>query len=65
MKSKLDKLDVDKLVPVPADLSNLSDVVKDHVVKKTEYDKLVKKVNIIQTTHTSDLVKKKLTITQN
>ena len=65
MKSKLDKLDVDKLVPVPVDLSNLSDVVKDHVVKKTEYDKLVKKVNIIQTTHTSDLVKKKLTITQN
>ena len=65
MKSKLDKLDVDKLVPAPVDLSNLSDVVKDHVVKKTEYDKLVKKVNIIQTTHTSDLVKKKLTITQN
>ena len=65
MKSKLDKLDLDKLVPVPVDLSNLSDVVKNHVVKKTEYDKLVKKVNIIQTTHISDLVKKKLTITQN
>ena len=28
MKSKLNKLDVDKLVPVPADLSKLSDVVK-------------------------------------
>ena len=28
MKSKVDKLDVDKLVPVPLDLSKLSDVVK-------------------------------------
>ena len=27
-KSKVDKLDVDKLVPVPLDLSKLSDVVK-------------------------------------
>ena len=28
MKSKVDQLDVDKLVPVPADLKKLSDVVK-------------------------------------
>ena len=28
LKSKVDKLDVDKLVPVPLDLSKLSDVVK-------------------------------------
>ena len=28
MKSKVDKLDVDKLVCVPVDLSKLSDVVK-------------------------------------
>ena len=28
MKSKVDKLDVDKLVPVSLDLSKLSDVVK-------------------------------------
>ena len=34
LKSKVDKLDVDKLVPVPVDLSKLSDVVKDDVVKK-------------------------------
>ena len=33
-KSKVDKLDVDKLVPVPVDLSKLSDVVKNDVVKK-------------------------------
>ena len=28
LKSKVDKLDVDKLVPVPADLSKVIDVVK-------------------------------------
>ena len=30
-KSKIDKLDVDKLVLVPIDLSKLSNVVKNHV----------------------------------
>ena len=34
MESKVDILDVDKLVPVPVDLSKLSDVVKNDVVKK-------------------------------
>ena len=34
LKSKIDKIDADKLVPVPADLSKLSDVVKNEVVKK-------------------------------
>ena len=28
LKSKVDKLDVDKFVPVPVDLSKLSDLVK-------------------------------------
>ena len=46
---KVDKLDVDKLAPVPVDLSKLSDVVKNDVVKKTVYDKLVAKVNNIDT----------------
>ena len=36
--SKLDKLDVDKLLPVPVDLSKLSDVVKNDVVKKYVYN---------------------------
>ena len=31
LKSKVDKLDVNKLVPVPVDLSKLSDVVKEDV----------------------------------
>ena len=41
------KTEVDKLVPVPVDLSKLSDVVKNDVVKKTVYDILVTKVNSI------------------
>ena len=49
LKTEVDKLDIDKLVPVPIDLSKLSDVVKNDVVKKTVYDELVAKVNNIDT----------------
>ena len=38
MKSKVDKLDVDKLVPVPLNLCKLSDAVKSDVVKKDVYN---------------------------
>ena len=34
LKSKTDKLDIDKLVPILVDLSKLNDVVKNDVVKK-------------------------------
>ena len=34
LKTEFDKLDIDKLVLVPVDLSKLSDVVKNDVVKK-------------------------------
>ena len=34
LKTEVNKLDIDKLVPVPIDLSKLSDVVKNDVVKK-------------------------------
>ena len=47
LKSKVGKLDIDKLAPVSVDLSKLSDVVKNRFGKNTEYDKLVKKVNAI------------------
>ena len=50
LKIEVDKLDIDKLAPVPAELRKLSDVVKSDVVKKTEYDKLVEKVDNIDTT---------------
>ena len=39
------------LAPVPVDVSKLSDVVKNDVVKKTVYDKLVAKVNNTNTSH--------------
>ena len=58
MKSRVDKLDVDKLVSLPVDLNKLSDLVTNNVVKKIEYNELVKKFNTIQTTDTSNLVKK-------
>ena len=45
LKTEVDQLDIDKLVPVPVDLSKLSDVVKNDVVKTTECNKLVAKVN--------------------
>ena len=48
-KTEVDKLDIDKLVLVPVDLSKLSDVVKNDVVKKTAYNKLVANVNNIDT----------------
>ena len=48
LKIEVDKLDIDKLASVPLDLSKLSDVVKN-VVKKTVYDKVVAKVNNIDT----------------
>ena len=34
LKTEVDKLDIDKLVPVLVDLSKVSDVVKNDVVKK-------------------------------
>ena len=45
LKTEVDKIDVDKSKTVPVDLSKLSNVVKNDVVKKTVYDKLVAKVN--------------------
>ena len=44
MKSKVDKLDVDKLVPVPVDLSKLSDVVENDVSKKDVYNAMIKNI---------------------
>ena len=38
LKTEVDKLDIDKLVPVPTDLSKSSNVVKNDVIKKTDYN---------------------------
>ena len=34
LKTEVDELDIDKLVPIPVDLGKLSDLVKNDVVKK-------------------------------
>ena len=49
LKLDVDELDIDKLKTVPVDLSKLSNVVDNDVVKKTVFDKLVAKVNAICT----------------
>ena len=45
LKTEDYKLDINKLMTVPVDLSKLSDVIRTDVVKKVVYDKLVEKVN--------------------
>ena len=50
----VDDLDIDKLKTVPVDLSKLNDAVKNEVVKKTIYDKLV---NDIQNNVTIGFIK--------
>ena len=44
LKTKVDKLDIDKVVPAPVDLSEPSDVVKNDVVKKTDYNSEITKI---------------------
>ena len=50
LKTEVDKIDVGKSNTVPVDLAKLSNVVKNDVVKKAEYDKLVTKLDKIDTT---------------
>ena len=49
LKTEVDKVDINKLTPVPNDLAKLSNVVKSDVVKKILYDKLVAEVHNIDT----------------
>ena len=44
-----DELDIDKLKTVPIDLSKLNNEVDNDVVKQTEYNKLLTKINTINT----------------
>ena len=43
LKSKVDKLDVDKLVPVSVDLSKITDVIKK-IVKKDVFNAKMKNI---------------------
>ena len=75
LKAEVHKLDTDKLVTIPVDLRKLSNVVKNDIVKKTVYNKLVTKVNnidtsgfLLKTKYDSDkleLEKKKIPNTSN
>ena len=51
LKTGVDRLDIDKLTPVPNYLAKLSNVVKNDIGKKTEYNNLVTKVDNIDTTN--------------
>ena len=44
LKSKVDKLDIGKLETTPVDLSKVSNVVKNDVIKKTEYNAKIKNI---------------------
>ena len=61
LKTEVDKLDIDKLASVLVDLTKVSDVVKNDVVKKTVCDKLVAKVNkfVLNTKQTKQNEKRK------
>ena len=51
LKTEVDKIDADELKTVPIDLAKLSNVVKNDVVKRTEFNKLASKVDNIDTTN--------------
>ena len=46
LKTEVDKIDTDKLKTVPADLAKLSNVVKNDVVKKTDYNAKVTSIEV-------------------
>ena len=50
LKTEVDKIDADKLKIVPTDLAKLSNVVKVMLLRR-QYNKLVTKVNDIDTTN--------------
>ena len=45
LKAEVEKIDIDNLKPFPIDLSKLSNIVNNNIVKKTLYSKLVANVN--------------------
>ena len=49
LETEVDTLDIDKLKTVPVDFCELSNAVKNEVIKNTEYNQLVNKVNNIDT----------------
>ena len=56
LKTEVDKIDIDKLKTVPDDLAKLSNVVKNEVVKKTDFsaDNYVTRTKFITDTNSLD-----------
>ena len=50
LKSEVDKIDTDKLKTLPDDLAKLTNVVKNEVVKKTDFsaDAMSRELNLVQ-----------------
>ena len=46
LQTEVDQLDLDKLVPVLVDLSKLSDVVINDVIKKTDYNTKITEIKV-------------------
>ena len=46
LKTEVEKLDIDQLVPIPTDLSKLSNLVKNDLVKKTDYNAKITEIEI-------------------
>ena len=57
IKSNVDDLDINKLKTISCYLYKLTNAVEKEILKKHVYDQLVKKVIVIQTINTSDLIK--------
>ena len=65
LKARVNEIDIDKIKTIPADLSKLSNVIDNDVVKKTVFDKLVVKVSSIKVSSailTNKILKKRLTM---
>ena len=50
LKTEVDKIDTDKLKTVPDDLAKLSNIVKNEVVKKTDFSAVImsQELNLVQ-----------------
>ena len=44
LKTEVDKLDIDKLKPLPDDVTKLSNVVANEVIKKTDYNNKITEI---------------------
>ena len=72
LKTEVDKIDVDKLKTTPTDLAKLSNVVKNDVVKKTDYNAKVTSIESLKagvtkntTDNLNDITKLKAVDTSN